>query len=199
MGAPGNPPTRTASVDFIDHHLPQINPVFDHPGIKYDCKEGQYVSPTAISTSPIEDDIIPPRPALPAVDAMRFWSDIFPDCMIELKKKYPEAGPLVTKGCSIRSQSNWEGVRSQLDKAQSHYEVPKRTTAKGLFKKVYRKAADHTEQAKMVSKLLAQVEYISPFIATIDILLDVSGTVSWLVQILIGCRRRQWPRKCARR
>ncbi|OJJ94992.1 hypothetical protein ASPACDRAFT_48440 [Aspergillus aculeatus ATCC 16872] len=178
MGAPGNPPTRTASVDFIDHHLPQINPVFDHPGIKYDCNEGQYVSPTAISTSPIEDDIIPPRPALPAVDAMRFWSDIFPDCMTELKKKYPEAGPSITKGCSIRSQSNWEGVRSQLDKAQSHYDVPKRNTAKGFFKKVYRKAADHTEQAKMVSKLLAQVEYISPFIATIDILLDAAAMAS---------------------
>ncbi|PYI32150.1 hypothetical protein BP00DRAFT_494688 [Aspergillus indologenus CBS 114.80] len=178
MGAPGQTPTRTASVDFIDHHLPQINPVFDHPGIRYDCNEGEYVSPTAISTSPIEDDIIPPRPALPQVDAMRFWSDIFPDCMVELKKKQPEPGSLMTKGCSIRSQSDWEGVRSQLDKAQTHYEVPKRTTAKGLFKKVYRKAADHTEQAKMVSKLLAQVEYISPFIATIDILLDAAAMAS---------------------
>ncbi|PYH77630.1 hypothetical protein BO82DRAFT_177229 [Aspergillus uvarum CBS 121591] len=178
MGAPGQTPTRTASVDFIDHHLPQINPVFDHPGIRYDCNEGQYVSPTAISTSPIEDNIIPPRPALPQVDAMRFWSDIFPDCMDELKKKQPEAGSLITKGCSIRSQSDWEGVRSQLDKAQSHYEVPKRTTAKALFKKVYRKAANHTEQAKMVSKLLAQVEYISPFIATIDILLDAAAMAS---------------------
>ncbi|PYH40398.1 uncharacterized protein BP01DRAFT_395911 [Aspergillus saccharolyticus JOP 1030-1] len=177
MGPPGKPPTRTASVDFIDHHLPQINPVFEHPGIKYNCNEGQYVPPTILSTSPTEDYLIPPRPALPPVDAMKFWSDIFPDCMIELKKR-PEPEPLTLKGCSIRNQSDWEGVRKELDKAQSCYDVPKRTTARGLFRKVYRKAADHIEQAKMVSKLLAQVEYISPFIATIDLLLDAAAMAS---------------------
>ncbi|RAL07135.1 uncharacterized protein BO97DRAFT_464619 [Aspergillus homomorphus CBS 101889] len=178
MGAPGRSPNRTASVDFIDHHLPQINPVFEHPGIEYDCTEGEYLPPTIIATSPVEGDLIPPRPAVPQVDAMRFWSDIFPDCMVELKQKHPEPAEPRTKGCSIRSQSDWEGVRSRLDKAQSHYEVPKRTIAKGLFKMVYRKAADNTEQAKMVSKLLAQVENISPFIATIDILLDAATMAS---------------------
>lgn len=153
-------PNRTASADFIDNQLPGLVPAFDHPRVRFDPKTGGFA--------------VPSRPAIPEVGEMKFWAQLFPVCMVKLQKNHPEPDGRQKAGCSIRCEKNWNGVRSQLEKAQSKYDVPKRRSAKHFLRKGYRKVADHTEQLQMISKVAANVPYISPFMASVTILLDVS-------------------------
>jgi hypothetical protein len=162
-------------VTFIDNRLPEIHPAFQHPRIQYDPVPGAYVPTASMSKPDGKGTVIPPRPDLPEVDAMKFWSHIFPESMEKLKSLHQEAKGRCDTEWSIRQDKDWQAVRTRLENAQAKYDVPKKTVAtKMRFKKLYRKAADNTEQWKAVTKVASHAPYISPFIAAIDILIDVS-------------------------
>ncbi|KAJ5633337.1 hypothetical protein N7490_009676 [Penicillium lividum] len=168
------PVRRAATIDFIDKRLPELDlhPAFNHPNVDYDSYSQGFVPTWALSAAGKQ---IPARPESAPLNAMKFWTKIFPESMIDLKQKYPEPQGQLKEGYSIRSQQNWQGVRSQLEKAHGQYELPKRNSAKSIFRRTYRSMASKSDQLKAISKIAAQVDYISPFLAIVDILLDAAA------------------------
>ncbi|KAL3463505.1 hypothetical protein BJX64DRAFT_287254 [Aspergillus heterothallicus] len=169
------------SVRFIDNRLPKLHAGFMHPQINYDPSVGQYVAPSSLPT-PFHTPAIPPRPHLKPAETMFFWSEIFPVAMNKLKANDQEPLDRPSTGCSIRQEVDWAGVRSQLERAQGSYELPPRTSklggTKGLFTKLYRKAADNSDRWKVGTKVAVHIDYISPVVALVDILLDAASVAS---------------------
>jgi hypothetical protein len=170
------------SVDFIDNQLPQIHPAFSHPGVEYDPSSEKYVpvcAEEAMSTSPRQ--LIPPRTTLPEVEAMKFWSHIFPDSMEKLKSDFEEPKERCHSEYSIRVEKDWDSVRLQLLKAKERYgeskegisAKPKKIIFQRFLKGAYRKVADSSENLKAITRIGEKIEYVSPVLAVVDILLDV--------------------------
>ncbi|GLA40583.1 hypothetical protein AnigIFM63309_008417 [Aspergillus niger] len=169
------PARRAATIDFIENRLPEVHPAFEHTHLQYDPIAQEFV-PTWTS-SPAEGQI-PSRPQSAPVNAMEFWSQILPESMIGLKQQYPEPRGRTKSQYSIRDERSWQGVCSQLEKAQSQYEIPKRRGAKALFRKSYRRIAGNADKLKTINQIAGQVDYISPFLVIVDILLDAAAMAS---------------------
>ncbi|PYH64406.1 uncharacterized protein BO88DRAFT_408554 [Aspergillus vadensis CBS 113365] len=174
VSRPG-PPRRAATIDFIENRLPEVHPAFNHTHLQYDANAQRFV-PTWTSSSAEEQ--IPSRPESAPVNAMKFWSQILPESMKGLKRQYPEPRGRTKTQYSIRDQRSWQGVCSQLEKARGQYDIPKRRNAKALFRKSYRDIAGKTDQLKTINKIAGQVDYISPFLVIVDILLDAAAMAS---------------------
>lgn len=171
------------SVDFIDNHLPQYHEAFKNPQARYDLASRQYVpmlpvvemQPRSPPTKLKEEQVPEPRKLQPATEAMRFWTFIFEDSMKKFASRYTDEPKHPTKdgyNYSIRGKKNWEDTYAQLQKARESYDGKKGFW--GRVKKGFRKAADHSDTAKQVIKLVPDNEYVSPVLAVVEVLLDVS-------------------------
>ncbi|KAL3475566.1 hypothetical protein BJX99DRAFT_259340 [Aspergillus californicus] len=169
------------SVSYIDNRLPQLHAGFMHPTIKYDTTADQYVAPPT-PADPAPPQAIPPRPLPEPAEAKKFWSKVFPQAMDRLSSTQSEPLGRYATGCSIRCETDWAGVRSRLDKAQGSYEIPPRSSkfgdTKAFLTKLYRKAADASDRMKLCTKVAVQIDYISPVVALVDILLDAAAVSS---------------------
>ncbi|KAJ0420214.1 hypothetical protein BJY00DRAFT_313151 [Aspergillus carlsbadensis] len=147
----------------------------------YNPAIGQYVAPTT-AAGPGPRQAIPPRPRPQPAETMSFWSEVFPQAMRRLRATDDEPAGRLSTGCGIRQVTDWAGIRRQLEKAQGSYDLPRRDSrhgnAKGLFTRLYRKSADATDRWKLGTKVAVHVDYISPVVALVDILLDAAAVAS---------------------
>ncbi|KAK0645611.1 hypothetical protein B0T16DRAFT_411573 [Cercophora newfieldiana] len=180
------PPLKRASVVFIDTQLPLSFPAFNKsPGAEYDPFSDRYLSRKSTAN---ENDRqhIPARPSLPETEAMKFWSHIFPESMEKLKRDSDEPKALASSSYSIRSQKDWESVRRTLVRARDGYAGPTKEEAKSsknnlfqrFLKTAYRRTADHSEQLRALAKIGEKIEYVSPVLAAVGILLDAASRAS---------------------
>ncbi|KAK5651407.1 hypothetical protein OQA88_12495 [Cercophora sp. LCS_1] len=182
------PPLKRASVVFIDTQLPESYPAFNKSGVEYDPSSDRYVSTLSRKSTANEDDRqrIPARPLLPETEAMKFWGHIFPESMEKLRTECPEPKARASSSYSIRSQKDWESVRRTLVRARDEYAGPTKQEAKNskknlfqrFLKTAYRRTADHSEQLKALAKIGEKIEYVSPVLAAVGILLDAAATAS---------------------
>ena len=178
------PLVRKASVVFIDTQLPRAHPEFDHPEIRYDPSTNSYIPMGTNKRTATRNDRsrIPSRGPLPETKSMKFWSHIFLESMGKLKTDFAEPKGRCTSGYSIRADNDWESVRKRLIEARDIYSNSKGTEPgkdkKNVFqrflKKSYRKMADNSEQLRLIAKIGEKIEYVSPVLAVVNILLDVS-------------------------
>jgi hypothetical protein len=112
---------------------------------------------------------------------MKFWSHIFPDSIEKLKRDVEEPKEKGYSEHNIRVEKDWDGVRLKLLKAKERYgestdEIstkPKKTKFQRFFEGAYRKVADNSEKLKIITQIGDQIDYLSPVLAVVDILLDV--------------------------
>ncbi|PLB49716.1 hypothetical protein P170DRAFT_510209 [Aspergillus steynii IBT 23096] len=169
------PARRAATIDFMENRLPELHPAFKHTHLQYDAISQDFVPAWMLGPDAGQ---IPPRPESAPVNAMKFWAQIFPESMTGLKDQHPEPQGLAKAGFSIRNEKSWQGVCNRLEKAKVKYEIPQRKSVKAIFRKSYRKIAGKTDQLKTITKIGAQLEYISPFLVAVDILLDAAATAA---------------------
>lgn len=81
---------------------------------------------------------------------------------------------LIKKGVNyeIRAKRNWEDIYSQLQKAREAYDGTRGFW--GRMKRGSRTVADHSATTKQVVKLVPENEYVSPVLAVVEVLVDVS-------------------------
>ncbi|KAK4450461.1 hypothetical protein QBC34DRAFT_349211 [Podospora aff. communis PSN243] len=192
-------------VDFIDNHADQYHPAFAVPPSKYDPAFRMYMVesrppnwdpplswqmmastrpaawPTSSSRlpSPPEEPPPPPRPLAEPVNALKFWDTLFPLAMGQFKAEgLVEPEELVKKGLGIRDAHDWTSVFDKFELAKKAYSnVDKGFKAK--FRNVYRSIADTGVQPLMnVTKLVPDVEYITPVLGIVEILLEAAMTAA---------------------
>lgn len=105
---------------------------------------------------------------------MVFWNLIFLDSMKAFEAeipKQPEDLPELTY--SIRGKRSWDDVHSQLQKAREHYDGKKQGLW-GRIKREFRKMGDNIEPIQQLVNAIPDNEYVSPVLAVVQVLLDVS-------------------------
>lgn len=173
---------RPLSVIFIDNHLQEYHESLKNSQARYDPALKRYVAmaPAAVMqpNSPTKLAVEMPlqgRKLRPAVEAMKFWTHIFEDSMktfIEKYEKEPKHRNKKGYDYSIRRQKNWEDIYAQLQKAREAYDGKKGFW--GRVKKGYRQVADQSDTTRQLTKLIPDNEYVSPVLAVVEVLVDVS-------------------------
>jgi hypothetical protein len=196
---------QSPAVDFIDKRADQYHPAFAVPPSKYDPAFRMYMVesrppnwgpplswemmastrpaawPTPAPRLPSSPDEPPPRPRPLAepVDALKFWDTLFPLAMDQFKAEgLVEPEELIKKGLGIRDAHDWTSVFDKFELAKQAYSnVDKGFKAK--FRNVYRSIADTGVQPLMnVTKLVPNVEYITPVLGIVEILLEAATTAA---------------------
>lgn len=114
---------------------------------------------------------------MPAVVAMKFWTQLLPLAMKELATRYTEPKVLVNSVCGIRGRGSWEEIQAQLQAARERYDgkmTDFRGRMKSGYRKVYRKIADNSEVSAKVLEGLLDQDLVSPVKAIVKVLSDVS-------------------------
>ncbi|KAK0659195.1 hypothetical protein QBC41DRAFT_351210 [Cercophora samala] len=172
------------SVDFIDNRAYQYHAAFGDSGTRYDATVQQYVAASSRSTAvqgvlaqndpSNETEGINPT----AIEAMKFWSAVFGDAMKDFHRNAEDELPvLVTLECSIRAQRDWKGVYAQLQKAREIYDGTKQGF-RGKCKRGWRQVVEHSDLARRVVKLVPDVEYISPVLTVLEVMLEAAQVAS---------------------
>jgi len=108
---------------------------------------------------------------------MAFWNKIFAQSMARFKALHPsESEDRVKSGVrySIRSETTWEGVYAQLQKAREAYDGDKRGFW-GKYQKPKRWLIDNSSPVlEKGIKFVPSGDYTSPVVAAVQVLLDVS-------------------------
>ena len=117
------------------------------------------------------------RQAQPVKESMTFWDTIFPmaiDRLAELQPAEPTDRVKLGHNYGIRTAGNWLTVYGQLQKAREHYDGK----AKGLWGRRYeetlRWVVDHSDSVKQAIKYVPNIEYVSPVLAALEVIFDVS-------------------------
>lgn len=173
------------SVDFIDNQLPQHHGVFRNTNAHFDHMLQRYVSDTTSSNDQalVESDAngeatneLAPLCQMGDVgDPEKFWGLVFTDAMTAFVTKYPNEPDGISKlGYSIRSQTTWKGINDQLHKARQVYDGSQKQF-RGWCKRTMRKIGDNAaEPATNIISLIPNIEYVSPVLGAVQLLLNVS-------------------------
>lgn len=105
---------------------------------------------------------------------MAFWEAIFLDSMNSFENdhlKKPKDQP--EPAYSIRGLKSWVNVYSQLQKARECYDGTKKGFW-GRVKRGIRNVGDNFDPVQQVVNAIPDNEYVSPVLAIVQILLDVS-------------------------
>ncbi|KAK5658405.1 hypothetical protein OQA88_2382 [Cercophora sp. LCS_1] len=200
------------AADFIDNHADQYHPAFAVPPSEYDPASGLFLITSqppnwgpppswemiASTRAPAfpnagrkpalpRDDPPPPRPLAEPVEALKFWDTLFPIAMDQFKKERPlEPETLVKLDLRIRDENNWTSVFDKLERAKQDYSnVDKGFKAK--FRSVYRTIADNAMQPLMnVTRLVPDVEYVTPVLGIVEILLEAATTAARVRQQVLS-------------
>lgn len=159
-------------VDSIDNRLSDFHPASHASSdmTRYDAASSKYV--------PLGD----PRQLPPAVEAMKFWDNLFPEAVSQLKEKHP--APSVEKrsydGHSylIRNKANWSEVYDELQAAKIVYDG---RGSVGRVKKGLRVFVDKVKLVRPVTAILPSSEYLSPVLGALQIIMDVSCFFTFFV------------------
>jgi len=118
------------------------------------------------------------RQAQSAISSMSFWGPIFPLSLARLKELHPDMpDDRVKSGIdySLRNANSWEGVYSQLQGARERYDWKTKGCWGRKYKTVLRWVVDHSALGKQFIKLVPNMEYVSPVLAAVEVILDVSS------------------------
>ncbi|KAK0716567.1 hypothetical protein B0T21DRAFT_454341 [Apiosordaria backusii] len=88
-----------------------------------------------------------------------------------------EPPKLANSGYSIRSQKDWKGVYTQLQRARESYDGTKQGL-RGKCKRGWRQVVEHSDLAKRVIKLVPDIEYVSPVLAVLEVILEAAQVAS---------------------
>jgi hypothetical protein len=170
------------TADFIHSHMPVYREAIRKSSLEYNPAFEPYIFMRQPNTMPLDSppfmssapsDLIPPRPLPSAISAMIFWKDIFPDAMAEFKAQHVETPGRVNSQYNIRDGNDWEEVYDRLEMAQESY--TKATGIIGWVRKVRRKAADNIQPLIEASKFVPDVDYVTPVLGAVKVLLEVSS------------------------
>ncbi|KAL5090384.1 hypothetical protein Trisim1_004576 [Trichoderma cf. simile WF8] len=161
---------RPASVTFIDNRLPEHHQLFADPSVHYDPAVEKYVP----SMAKVDEGVAwIPRPVLTNINAMKFWEDILPKAMTELKTTIEPDGRSKTT-YSIRDKTSWDAIYSSLEAAKFKYENKEGTANK--LRDVRRKAASKIAPlegvVKIASKVVPEGTAATPVLGSLQVLLD---------------------------
>lgn len=131
-------------------------------------------------TSTAEDDdqvVMLPQPALLSTETKAFWDNIFTKSMDKFKELYPTVPKRRVKSGTdykIRDKTTWVDVYTQLQKAREVYDGDKQGLW-GRYKKGRRWMVDHSGSiVRQGIKLVPTNDIVSPVLAAVQVLLDVS-------------------------
>lgn len=197
---------RPMSVQFIDDDLKDLHNALKQPLSTYDSYSRRYVAVSSnsglanrgrgssrITNTIMEEDNLEQSQALvPAEPPMTFWESIFQVSIDRFKTLWHNEPPGREKsGCdySIRKKSTWEDVYGQLQKAREFYDGD----TKGLwgrhaksFTKKRRSVIDHTTPvARQAVRFVPQMEYTTPVVAAVQVLVDVNTLDLYLHHTMI--------------
>jgi hypothetical protein len=166
------------AVDFIDSRLPEYHPAFKNSQSHFDRALGKYVSSisetsmASDSLQPISNEIRHSR-LPPPVEAMKFWNHIFKPSMDIFKdeKQYPK--PKLKPEYNIRDKDSWCDVHETLQKARENYDVSKKGYL-GHLKSGVRKLADNLGPVEQIATAVPNLDYVSPVLAAVEVILEVS-------------------------
>lgn len=169
---------RPLAVDFIDNRLPKYHTAFKDPPTCFDMELQQYVPISRATDTMIPEERLrncrrPPS----AVETMQFWASIFPEAMTEFKERSPKSLIPETSLYSIRNTKTWEEVRERLLAARKAWEGPKESVG-NYFKRGLQKIGENAEPAKKVLDVVKKIQYLSPVVGSLQIILDVSCSKS---------------------
>ncbi|PNP57021.1 hypothetical protein THARTR1_02863 [Trichoderma harzianum] len=161
---------RPASVTFIDNRLPEHHQLFADPSVHYDPAVEKYVP----SMAKVDEGVAwIPRPVLTNINAMKFWEDILPKAMAELKSTIEPDGRSKTT-YSIRDKTSWDAIYSSLEAAKFKYE--NKEGAANKLREVRRKAASKIVPlegvVKIASKVVPEGTCATPVLGSLQVLLD---------------------------
>lgn len=162
---------RPASVTFIDNRLPEHHQLFADPSVHYDPVAEKYVP----SMAKVDEGVAwIPRPVLTNINAMKFWEDILPKAMAELKSTIEPDGRSKTT-YSIRDKTSWDAIYSSLEAAKFKYE--NKEGAANKLRDVRRKAASKIAPlegvVKIASKVVPEGTAATPVLGSLQVLLEV--------------------------
>ncbi|KAL8295924.1 hypothetical protein RB597_009043 [Gaeumannomyces tritici] len=120
-----------------------------------------------------------PRPEVPVMDELTFWSQIFTGAMESLKTQHPvEPKDRFESGFSIRQLESWGEINAKINQAQ--YRFNDTTGVLGVIKKATRKVADNAFYAQGAVAFVPEFDYSSPVLALVKVLLKAAKTTSTL-------------------
>jgi hypothetical protein len=102
---------------------------------------------------------------------MKFWDQIFDPAKTKLCEQI-ESKKVSKSGCSIRKETTWEGIYGQLQKAREKHDGTKKGFWGSCVSRM-RKVGDNTEIITQATRLISDVDYVSPVLAALEVVLDV--------------------------
>ncbi|KAH0499050.1 hypothetical protein TgHK011_006267 [Trichoderma gracile] len=177
------------SVDFIDNRLPQHHGVFRNTNAHFNHMLQRYVSDKTPSTNEalvesnpngqVTSELAPLCQMGDVGDPKKFWGLVFSDAMAAFITKYPDEPDGISKlGYSIRNQTTWKGINDQLHKAREVYDGSQKQF-RGWCKRTMRKIGDNAaEPATNVISLIPNIEYVSPVLGAVQLLLNAYKVAS---------------------
>ncbi|OAA53705.1 hypothetical protein ISF_08644 [Cordyceps fumosorosea ARSEF 2679] len=118
--------------------------------------------------------------------ALKFWDELFAPSMDRFVLAHPQEADEVRERGSIRGQHDWTGVFDTLEAAKNAYSQTDKSF-KGIFRKVYRKSADHsgTSVVKMAKEIVDN-DYASPVLGSLQLVLEAAAKAAKLRQDMLG-------------
>ncbi|KAL6858457.1 hypothetical protein J3F83DRAFT_750862 [Trichoderma novae-zelandiae] len=177
------------AVDFIDNRLPQHHGVFKNTNAHYDHMLQRYVAGRTPSNEQAlvesnangqtANQLAPLCQMGDVGDPEKFWGLVFSEAMAAFISKYPNEPDGVSKlGYSIRNQRTWKGINGQLHKAREVYDGSQKQF-RGWCKRTMRRIGDNAvEPATSVISLVPNIEYVSPVLGAVQLLLNAYKVAS---------------------
>ncbi|KAJ4387488.1 hypothetical protein N0V93_008080 [Gnomoniopsis smithogilvyi] len=189
------PTTQPEAVKFLDNNLADLHVALKDPVSRYDCHLRRYVavseaiipqeSPKTVDSSAQPNMLDGIDGALTSIaQPMKYWDLIFQKSVDRFQTLFctPKDREKSGWNYSVRDKSNWDGVYAQLQKAREYYDGD----TKGLWG---RRAKDYTKKrrwvvdhsvpvARQAVKFVPQMDYATPVIAAVQVLVDAFETTS---------------------
>lgn len=141
---------------------------------------------------------IPARQVLPALCAMKFWSEILGDAMKQFTHQNPDVPKRVAKEPEngIRGAESWDDIYAKLQRAREKFDGGSSKFRMGA-KQAYRHVINNNDVLRYGLEAIPNIEYLSPVKAGMELLLDVCSfprlqpreLITLSVQELINTRR----------
>ncbi|OTB15343.1 hypothetical protein K445DRAFT_12109 [Daldinia sp. EC12] len=162
---------RSPTIDFVERRLPEYHEAFNHPNARYDTNYNRFVG--ILASTHMDQS---PRPQVPPVEAMKFWTGILPSAMSQLSE-IPEPKGRSDSVYSIRDLSDWKGVNEKLKLARKRYEYENKVEgASPGFRNTIRQGA-----RKVLDRSTAPLGQAAQFVPDIDIASPIVGAVKVLL------------------
>ncbi|EPE09049.1 hypothetical protein F503_06825 [Ophiostoma piceae UAMH 11346] len=141
---------------------------------------------TVTLTLPSAASVLSARPHAEPSAALEFWDELFAPSMNRFVLAHPQEADEIKERGSIRCQNDWTGVFDTLEAAKNAYSQTDKGF-KGIFRKVYRKSADHSSTSVVkMAKEVVDNDYASPVLGALQLVLEAAAKAAMLRQDMLG-------------